>query len=1212
VCNDRGAVSRQQAMGKLARCWAAHNRVILCLIVGMLSHPLWSQGTGRFYGVITDNDGSAVAGAKVTLINTGTGISREASTDAGGNYEFLAVPVDNGYNLTVTANGFETSVESGFRLEVNQRYLVDFKLHVGAVVQTVNVTGSAVEVESSSTTVGDVIEDHKIIALPLNGRSYLDLLGLQPGVAPVSNPSPFQPVIVSSGDSLTSGLLSVNGQRENANAFMVNGSTVEDNGSNGAGAIPVLDSIQEFRLQTSTFDPEYGNFSGAVINVITKSGTNQFHGSVFEFLRNTDLDAKTYFNSTRGTLIRNQFGGAAGGPVIKNHVFFFGDYQGTRQIAGVSTGVLNVPSAAQRSGDLSAPVAALLANLQQNNSPLPTVRGDNLPGHFASTLSTRLGYAVTAGEPYFAPGCTTTTACVFPNGFIPQGAWSPAAAGLLKFIPTANGAGSGAYPTYSSAGANENITDDKFGARGDFPTHNGNDTWSVYYHFDRAVQSLPLDAPNTYGTFTNVPGFGYTEPSRAQIATIGNTKVFSSSKVNEGHFTYYRIVFPGPTPVGGLGKVSSFGFTEGGLGLIPANPAAEGVPDVILNGLGVTMGAAITDGNFQNVFQVQDGFSWIIGKHTLKMGGEWARKQWYRRGGPVPNGQFVFSGGESGVDFADLLIGAPDQFIQSSRQYLDGRSKAGALYIQDNFRARHDLTINYGLRWEVAQPWSDARNRIQAFIPGQQSTVFTDSPTGWLFPGDKGIPPSLGPTRWNNFAPRLGLAYSPSPENGLVQKLLGGPGKSTIHAAAGQFFTTLDTTSGDFETGDAPFGLYYASPSPIYLETPFKGRASGLDPGQRFPFALPSQTGSFAAFLPIGLSPAYYTGNKTPYAIEYNLMIQRQLGSSSVLTLGYVGAVNHHLFQIQEFNTGSAQKCLAIAQAFANAGQSSGGCGPYGADTIYSLNGQNYYGTRPYSVTSGRHLDIGELDFADNPYSIANGDSTFNSLQVTVDKKIGAQRFLAGYTLGKSIDDASSYTMSVNPFHAGLSRGLSTFDIRNNFVISYSADLPFGHWLASPGGLSGKLLNGWQLVGIARFASGFPVLMQEIDDRSLCDCDGQGIHSIDLPNYNGQHINKFNPRNSAGHQYFDPSVFSLEALGVPGNSNRLFFSGPGINNFDTALHKATPITERVSLEFRAEFFNTFNHAQFRAPVGNAAASNFSQVTGANPGRIGQGALRLVF
>ena len=251
----------------------------MCLLMCLFSHPLRAQDE-QFYGVITDQGSSAVPHAKVVLQNTGTGLDRETATDANGNYEFLAVPVGSNYNLTVSATGFATSVETAFRPEVNQRYRVDFKLQVGAVVQTVAVTGSAVEVESSSTTVGDVIEDRKIISLPLNGRSYLDLLVLQPGVAPVSNPSPFQPTIPASGD-LTTGLLSVNGQRENANAFMVNGSIVEDNGSNGAGAIPVLDSIQEFRLQTSTFDPEYGNFSGAVINVITKSGTNQFHGSVF-------------------------------------------------------------------------------------------------------------------------------------------------------------------------------------------------------------------------------------------------------------------------------------------------------------------------------------------------------------------------------------------------------------------------------------------------------------------------------------------------------------------------------------------------------------------------------------------------------------------------------------------------------------------------------------------------------------------------------------------------------------------------------------------------------------------------------------------------------------------------------------------------------------------------------------------------------------------
>jgi Carboxypeptidase regulatory-like domain len=1184
-------------------------QLVLLIATFLMLPTAYAQVSGQFYGVVTDLAGATVAGAKVTLQNTATGLERETATDGNGNYEILAVPVGTGYSVTAVGAGFKTSEQTGFRLEVNQRYRVDFKLEVGAVAQTVNVTGSPVEVESSSTQLGDVIEDRKIVALPLNGRSYLDLLGLQPGVAPVGNPSPFQPTVAVSGD-LTSGELSVNGQRENANSFMVNGAIAEDNGSNGAGVIPVLDSIQEFRLLTSTFDPEYGNFSGAVVNVITKAGTNEFHGSVFEFLRNTDLDAKTYFNSTRGTLIRNQFGGSIGGPAIKNHLFFFGDYQGTRQTKGLSTGNLLVPSDAQKTGDLSTPVAALLATLAQSGGPLPTVRGDNGPGHMAATLTSRLGYAVTPGEPYFAPGCTGPTQCVFPGGIVPQSAWSSAAAGLLKFFPTSNGAGDGTFPSYSSAAANQIIRDDKWAARVDIPTGNGNDTWSVYYHFDSAAVTAPLGAPNTYGTATNVPGFSYTQPSHAQIALISNTKVFSPTKVNEAHLSYYRITAPGLTPVQGLGKVSSFGFVEGGLGLIPSNVPIEGVPDVILNGLGLTLGAAASDGSFQNVYQVQDGYSWIVGKHTIKMGGEFSYKQWNRRASPVGNGQFVFSGGESGIDFADYLIGAPDQFIQSSLSRLDARSKAGALYVQDNFKLRPNLTINFGIRWEVAMPWYDAGGKIQAFIPGQQSSVFTNSPTGWVFPGDKGIPKTLGPVRWNNFAPRLGLAYSPAPQNEFLQKILGAPGKSSIRAAVGQFFTTLDVTGGDFETGDAPFGLYYSSPSLVYLETPFKGRSTGVDPGQRFPFIKPAQDESFQAFQPIALSPAYFTGNKTPYAVEYNLTLQRELGSSTLFTLGYVGALDRHLFQIQEFNPGNPQTCLAIAQVYAAANQP-GGCGPGGADTIYSLNGQTFNGTRPYSVTSGKYLSLGELDFGDNPYSKANGVSSYNSLQVSVDKRVGPERFLAAYTWAKSLDDASTYTESVNPYNAGLSYGLSTFDIRNNFVVSYSWDMPLGHWLSSPGGLSGKLLNGWQLIGIARFTGGFPILLQETDDRSLCSCDGQGIHSLDLPNYNGQHIKKFNPRNNAG-QYFDTSVFSQMTLGVPGNAKRSFFNGPGINNFNTALHKVTPITERVSLEFRAEFFNTFNHAQFLSPVGNYVASNFGQVTSANDGRIGQGAVRILF
>jgi hypothetical protein len=1206
VCNDRGFVPQP---GKTVSKTQYSLSFLLLALVCLLGQPLWGQVSGRFLGTVTDAGEAAVPGATVTLRNADTGLERETKTNGSGYYELLALPAAEGYAITAEAPGFEKTEQTGLKLLLNQEFRVNLKLQVGKVAATVEVLGSPVQVETDSTQLGQVIEDKAIEALPLNGRSYIDLLGLQTGVVPSSNPSPFQPSQPASG-FLGEGELSVNGQRENANGFLVNGAPVEDTGSNGAGVIPVLDSIQEFRLLTNSFDAEFGGFSGAIVSVITKSGSNQFHGAAFEFLRNESLDAKNFFDSSRGAFQRNQYGGALGGPVIKNHLFFYGDFQGTRQNRGLSTGTVLVPSAAQRSGDLSS-----LANVLTGS-----VRGDDAPGHFADYLSTKLGYPVTAGEPYYTPGCGTVAdaqagTCVFPNAQIPQTIWSSAAAGVLKFFPAPNSGGNGQFPAYTSSSEVQNITDNKWALRID-TTLKGNNSLSFYYHYDGALIKSPLGAGNVFGSSDNVPGFAYTEPSLAQLLVISDTKVISSTMVNEAHLSWHRIAFPGAKPTEGLGNVSSFGFTEGGLGLIPARPNIEGLPSVILNQLGITVGSAITDGSYQNNYQALEGFSWVLGKHTVKVGGSYTYHQWNRRGGPAPNGLFVYNGNETGSDFADFLLGAPDTFNQSSAQTLDARSKGGSIYAQDNFRAFSNLTINYGLRWEFSNPWYDAQNKIQGFVPGQQSTVFADSPTGWLFPHDKGVPRTLGPTRYNNFAPRLGIAYSPAPESGFMKKILGDAGQTSIRAATGLFYTTLDTTSLDFETGDAPFGFYYVSPSLVYMDLPFKGRSSGVDPGQRFPFVAPplsgSQTYSFKPFLPIAYSPAFKNTNVLPYAIDFNMTVQRQLGESTILSLGYVGTVGRRLFDILEFNAGNPQKCLQIAQLFTDAGQSAGGCGPSGEDSIYNVNGQTFNGTRPYSCTSCRYLSSGELDFGDNPYSTTIGSSSYNSLQVSVDKRVGPLRFLGAYTWSKSLDNASGFTESVNPYNPGLSRGLSVFDITNNFVVSYFYSLPFDHWLSSRSGVAYRALTGWQINGITRLTTGFPVTLQETDDRSLCGCDGQGLHSLDLPNYNGGGIHRFNPRKTASNQYIDISVFSQMDLGVPGNANRRFFHGPGIDNTDMGLQKNTPVTERTSFQFRAEFFNIFNHAQFYNPVGNFIASNFGQITSARDPRIGQVSFKFLF
>jgi hypothetical protein len=1198
-------IKRLRASGGAMLC----TKVLLAIVVCWMARPGSAQVSGRFLGTVATEDGEALSNAAVILRNSKTGSVRETRTNASGAFEILAVPAADGYAITAQAAGFEKIEETELKLVVNQDFRINFKLEQGTAAVAIKKPAAAVQVELDNTQLGEVIEAKNIRALPLNGRSYLDLLGLQTGVVPTSNPSPFQPVQRVSG-FLSEGELSVNGQRENANGFLVNGGPVEDTGSNGAGIIPVLDSIQEFRLLTNSFDAEFGGYSGAIVSVATRSGTNEFHGSGFEYLRNQNLDATNYFDRGRAEFNRNQFGGGIGGRVVKNKLFFFTGYQGTRQALGLSTGTMLVPSSAQRAGDLSS-----IANWLTGK-----VRGDNAIGHFANTLSTRLGYRVVAGEPYYVAGCGTAVdafagKCVFPNALIPPAAWSSAAQGILQFFPAAtSNNGDGQFPAYSSNLLVQHIADNKGGLRLDTAV-SGHDL-SFSYNYDHAQINSPLGAPNAYGTADNVPGFSYDEPSLAQLVVLRDTRVLSPNRVNEAHVSWHRIAYPGPKPIGGLGKVSNFGFKESGLGLLPSRPDIEGLPSVILNQLGLTVGSAITDGAYQNNYQALEGFSWVVGKHILKTGGSFSYHQWNGRGGAASNGLFVFNGNETGSDFADFLLGAPDIFNQSSAQQLDARSKGGAVYMQDNFRALSNLTINYGLRWEFSEPWYDAGNKIQSFVAGQQSTVFPDAPAGWVFPHDKGIPRTLAPARWTGFAPRFGVAYSPTVEDGFLKQIFGESGQTSIRAAGGMFYSTLDASEASFESGDAPFGLYYVSPSLVYMENPFQGRATGFDPGQRFPFVPPPPGGSsaysFKPFLPISLSPAFKKSNTMPYALHFNTTIQRQLGQSTILSLGYVGTVGRHLLSMLDFNPGNPSQCLKIARIYADADRASSGCGPSGEDSIYLIQGQAFLGTRPYSVTSGRYLSSGELDFGDNTYSQTLASSSYNSLQISVDKQVGGLRFLAAYTWSKSLDNASGYTEAVDPANPGLSQALSVYDMPQNFVVSYLYDLPFQNWHAMKSSLAGKALSGWQLGGITRATSGLPVTLQETDDRSLCGCDGEGLHSLDLPNYSGAGIRKFNPRASGSKQYFGVSPFSAMTLGVPGNANRRFFHGPGIENTDLGVEKATPITGGTSLALRAEFFNVFNRAQFMNPVGNFIANNFGQVTAARDPRIGQVSAKFVF
>jgi len=1180
----------------------------LFLLLGTVFTVLWPMAakadvTASILGTVTDGKGNVVPGASVTLSNSTTGLKRTLVTDGNGQYQFLSVPVGDSYQVEVSAPGFAKNARSGITLAVNQSFRADFSLSIGQVSEQVTAAADAVQVDTTTNQLGDVITDDEMISLPLNGRSYTDLLGLQPGVVPITSSAAFTDRPVSGG--LNPGEVSVNGSQESGNSFLINGGDVEEPKNSGASVIPSLDSIEEFRIVTNSFDAEYGRFGGAIVNVITKSGSNAFHGSVYEFVRNEDFNGKNYFshnqtdpstgqqipNTARGVYKRNQFGYAFGGPVFKNHAFFFSDYQGTRQDIGEAASTAFVPSTQETTGDFT---DSLVTNFGQLTG---TVQGDpSAPHSMPVTLTQRLGYTVTSGEPYWFDGCSSTSQCVFPNQKVPQSAWDPAATAILKFIPAPNGA-SGTTPFYSTTALRNTLNDDKYAERLTWNEHVTGD-WSFYYSHDSAADFDPFAGGN-------VPGFSGNVPQVAHQANVSNTRVFGPSMVNEVRLNYTRSTIFQTNPIGGLGSLSSFGFGTDPLGLVAAVPSVSGVPNITIDGgYSVSLGAvAYAINEVNNSYQLVDVFSKIWGKHSLKFGGEGRQLQVSEYNISTPNGSFEFNGNETGNGFADYLLGAPDSFNQQSYSTFFTRANYGGFFVQDSYRARPNLTINGGLRYELIQPWYEIRNHLNAIVWGQQSTEYPGSPTGWVFPGDKGIPNTVSKTPHNNFSPRLGINWSPSASDGFLAKLTGGPGKTSVRVGSGLYYTAVEDQPSFYTIGDAPFGLYYQAPTQVYFSEPYKDRLHGNDPGQHFPYSdpKPGTPIDWSIYLPIGGSPGVGLNNVSPYVIHFNFNLQRELPGSAVLSAAYVGTRGHHLLAQIESNPGDAATCLEIA-ANLPAGQ---GCGPNGEDQIYTNGlgpGKNAYGTRPHSVTSGRFLAEGLLDFSSNPYNATIVNADYNAFEASLTKHIGLAQFLASYTWSKSIDDGSGDTDAINPFNPKLSRSLSSFDLPQNFVVSYGINSPKFEGQSQ---LIRKSLGGWELTGITRFTTGLPITLQERKDRSLT-----GFR--DTPDWDGHPVAKLDPRASPTHTYFNASQFSIPALGSFGDAKPRFFHGPGLNNWDMAVRKLIPIHEKISFEFRAEFFNVFNHTQFNNPGGRIASASFGNISSSRDPRIGQIAGRITF
>lgn len=1166
-----------------------HRWFYLCMVL-LLSMPLWADVTGSISGYVRDSSGAALPGAHITITNLATGVVEQTATDSQGEYTVLALPPGS-YSVSGAAGGFSGSTVNNIDLKVNDQLRVDLNLKVGSVHETVSVEANPLQVQTESTQIGNTIESKQILAMPLNGRSYLDLLALQAGVAPVTSGKVPNDRTVS-GLFTNAGNLSVDGQPESANAFLINGIDVNETKDMGAGVIPNLDSIQEFRLITNSFDAEYGKFTGAVTNTITKSGSNRIHGDAFEFIRNRNLDARNYFDVARADLHRNQFGFTAGGPFWKDHLFWFTDYQGTRQSQGASTGLIDVPTSSERSGSFS-------PSDFTGASGATTVNGS----YFASILSQHLGYTVTSGEPYSIAGCTGTAQCVFPGGVIPQTAFDPVAVNELKYIPVANvDPANGLYANSSTANT---VTDNNIGERVDFDSKKTGE-WSFYYHFDDSTAFNALAGQSGNGG-PPVPGFPGLQPSRNQMFMMSNTKTIGASAVNVARVGFFRTAVSTAQPQASTNiSLASLGFTtgQGTLGIVPSGPSGypQSLPPDDFNNFSV-------GNDWLNMFQadnnymVSDMASRTLANHTLSFGGEYRYYQLNVRNICGPNGYFTFNGSETGNDFADFLLGAPAQFVQCSEQLLNNRARYGALFVQDSWKFRPNLTINAGLRWEVATPWWDTDGMLSTAKPGVQSRIFPTAPLGYLVPGDPGVPSTISPTQWNTFAPRIGVAYSPSSSTGIGSKIFGGPGNSSIRAAYGVYYLGAGDLGNFGVIGDAPWGLYWQSSAPPTFDQPYLTRSDGASQGQRFPFTFPTGTGphtnfDFSQFLPL-VGPGYSTTSKLTYAEHYNLSIQRQLSKSTVLTVAYVGTQAHRLQQDKNIILGSSSLCEQLAAEGATPK-----CGPNTESSIFTLpSGGLVYGTMEGELDNQSLGPIYNQVAFGGIHLLGNtGNSNYNALEVTVERRARDISLLGAYTYGKSLDNVSN-TLNIRDPQSTYS--ISPFDLRHNFVVSYTWAIPFAR--AFPGAPK-RLVDGWNLGGITRFATGFPVTLKQSGDIALTG------RSIDFPNVVGPVV-KQNPRKSGPtgpNQYFLPSAFASEQLGVIGDARPRFFSGPGIINTDAGLMKDTAITESTTFEIRAEFFNVFNHANFDTPVGNFSSSQFGQSTNTMPARIGQVSAKFIW
>lgn len=1124
-------------------CWWIASSVFFC------AYALAQTNTGSIVGTVTDSSGAVVPNATVTVTNMETSIAVKTTVNGAGEYVVTPLLVGQ-YSVTCEAQGFKTETRPGNVVDVQSRVRVDFALQVGTVSQTIEVSGTNPLLQTDSSYVGQVMTTQAVDDLPLNGRFLTRLAVLAPGATPETT---------GSKDAATGGF-SVNGLRPYQNSYLLDG---VDNDNRQAGLTggadyvigPPPDAVGEFKLQTNNMSAEFGTSAGAVMNVTIKSGTNQLHGDFYEFLRNSTLDAKNFFDSHTApipTYKQNQFGVTGGGPLLipgiydgKNKTFFFADYEGTRIRQG-QTDLETVPTPAWRAGDFS--------GFQQIFDPATT--------------------AVVNGVATRQP---------FAGNQIPSGRFDSAAAAALALLPLPNLPGS-----VSPSGVGNNFlynpvaTNDinQFDVRLDH-RFSEKDTGFLRFSFQNQPELRPPVLPFGDANFRN--GL-FVQQSRQAVIT--ETHLISPGTINEFRAAYTWNYL----------AEQIFDFAKNGdvdqsaqLG-IPGIPFASaawpngGTPAFFVSGItsfGNGWAQPTIDGS--TVWEFIDILSMIRGPHTVRVGAEiYPRMSIPFLQPQYPRGGFTFNGdstrdpnnlGTTGLGFASYLLGNLGTAQLTNGVYDTFQQPGYAFFIQDDYKASRKLTLNLGLRYQYNAHAMEKHNAMSSFdlkddtLDVVKGAPLSNNPFAAYFdsadiPVNLNAPRSLVPNQHLNFAPRLGLAYNVLP-------------KTVIRAGYGIFWTFYEAgpLSSPNMGEDQPFyhNLTYSessvvTPNPIVSQLSAGFPSNALTTGQP---GIPTPQGLFA------LDPHF----RNPYEGVWNVGIQQEFGGGIVWDIDYTGSKGTALYE------------------FRNANQAAPTANPNS-----SLDSR-----RPFPYMH------------DDPALWCScGSSIYHALQTKLEKRFSnGLSFLAAYTFGKVIDETSEASLGEGNGQAGFryagpdpgwERGLADFDARQRFAFSYSYELPFGHGKRFGSGMSSAanaVLGGWQLVGADALQTGLPVSVFSSVNESNSDGDSRPDVVLGVP---------LKPANQNVNEWYNPAHFQYPVPGAFGNSGRDILQGPGLVEMDFSLFKNFQLSERFHLEFRSEFFNIVNHPNFQ---GNSIGDTFDlanagALSAANPSRQIQFALKLYY